>query len=942
MPDAASANALPPTQLDAVTLLRQSGVDIKQGLSFSEVQIRLAQDGPNEIRTQPPRPAWRLFLAQFQDPLVYLLLTAVAITLTIWTLDGYQSWPVDALVILVIMVLNALIGFVQESRSLRAAAMLAELTVTTSSVIRDGRLLRVPSSALVRGDVLVLSEGDSVGADARLIEANELCLQEASLTGESESVFKNTSPLTEPAPLAERRNMVFKGTAVTQGSGLGIVTAIGMATEMGAIAQLLSDTPDEATPLQKEVRQIGRRLALAVVLIAASVAMIVLLITEIRTAADAVPVLLLGVSLAVAAVPEGLPAILSLVLAIGMQRMARQKAIIKKLSSVETLGSATVICSDKTGTLTRSEMTIQRAMTASGSSTVTGVGYAPDGQVQHQGQPLTSGPVHTEQLLLLRGGSLAGNAGLQQESDGSWTIHGDPTEAAFLVAERKLAAELRSAQRFERVGEIPFSSERKMMSVLVIDHGHGGEHLLISKGAPDVLLHHCTWVQVGMDVLPLTDVIRNRALADVNELTDAAMRTLSVAYRPLTAQETAQTGEALEQELIFVGTVGISDPPREEVAPAIQDARRAGIRVIMITGDHPRTASRIATDLGIIEADAGVLTGATIDELDDTALAEAVRTTSVYARVAPVHKLRIVDALQAQGHVVAMTGDGVNDAPALKAADIGIAMGLTGTEVTKEASKMILADDNFATIVVAVREGRAILDNIRKCLRYLLSSNMGEVLTVFLAVIGAEVLGLIDGNGNLVLPLLATQILWINLITDAAPALAIGIDPQSDDVMARRPRRISERVIDARMWFGVIQIGLVMAFTTLLTLDLLLPGGWFAGEQSIETSRSAAFTVLVLAQLFNAFSARTESTSAFRGLFDNRWLWASIGLGVALQVAVVEWPLLNMAFDTVPLTLGQWGLCLALGSVVLWFSELRKAWLRRSDATQEAAQTRDI
>ena len=942
MTEAVSANTLPPSQLDAVTLLRQSGVDIKQGLSSSDVQTRLAQEGPNEIQTQPPRPAWRLFLTQFQDPLVYLLLTAVAITLTIWTLDGYQGWPIDALVILVIMVLNALIGFVQESRSLRAAAMLAELTVTTSSVIRDGRPQRVPSSALVRGDVLVLSEGDSVGADARLIEAHELRLQEASLTGESESVFKNTLPLAEPAPLAERRNMVFKGTAVTQGSGLGIVTAIGMATEMGAIAQLLSATPDEATPLQKEVRQIGRRLALAVALIAASVAMTILSITEIRTATDAVPVLLLGVSLAVAAVPEGLPAILSLVLAIGMQRMARQKAIIKKLSSVETLGSATVICSDKTGTLTRSEMTIQRAMTASGSSTVTGLGYAPIGQVQHQDQPLTSGPVHTEQLLLFRGGSLAGNAALQQESDGNWTIHGDPTEAAFLVAERKLAAELRNTRQFERVGQIPFSSERKMMSVLVIDHGHRGERLLISKGAPDVLLRHCTRVQVGMDVLPLTDIIRNRALADVNELTDAAMRTLSVAYRPLTAQETAQTGEALEQELIFIGTVGISDPPREEVAPAIQDARRAGIRVIMITGDHPRTASRIATDLGIIEAGAGVLTGATIDELDESALAEAVRTTSVYARVAPIHKLRIVDALQAQGHVVAMTGDGVNDAPALKAADIGIAMGLTGTEVTKEAGKMILADDNFATIVVAVREGRAILDNIRKCLRYLLSSNMGEVLTVFLAVIGAGTLGLIDGNGNLLLPLLATQILWINLITDAAPALAIGIDPQSDDVMARRPRRPSERVIDARMWFGVIQIGLVMAFAALLTLDLLLPGGWFAGEQSIETSRSAAFTVLVLAQLFNAFNARAESISAFRGLFDNRWLWTSVGLGVVLQVAVVQWPLLNVAFDTVPLTLGQWALCLALGSTVLWFSELRKAWLRRSDATQEAARIRDV
>ncbi|MNZ33346.1 Calcium-transporting ATPase [compost metagenome] len=928
-PTPASTDAIDPVQLEAMAVARQQGVDVETGLSSAEAQARLLRDGPNQLHVQPPYPAWRHFLAQFQDPLVYLLLAAVVITLATWGLEGWEGWPIDALVILVIVLLNALLGFLQETRSQRAADALTRLTTSTSAVLRDGMQLRVPSAELVRGDVLLLAEGDSVGADARLLEANTLRVQEASLTGESEAVTKDPAPLAAGTALAERYNMVFKGTAVAQGTGRAVVTAIGMGTEMGAIAHLLQATADEATPLQKEVRQIGRMLGLGVVVIAAVVVGAVLMVTEIRSAEDVLPVLLLGVSLAVAAVPEGLPAILSLVLAMGVQRMAQRNAIVKKLASVETLGSASVICTDKTGTLTRSEMTIERGMTSSGSSQVSGVGYAPEGQVHDQGQPLTEGPLHSEHTLLLACGSRAGNAVLRQEGDGVWVIQGDPTEAAFLVAERKLDGYEARCKHFERIGEIPFTSERKMMSILAIDPERADERMLISKGAPDVLLNHCTRVQVGMDVLPLTEATRARALADVDELSSEALRTLSVAYRPLTADEDVHGGEALERELIFVGTVGIIDPPREEVAPAIRDAHRAGIRVIMITGDHPRTAARIAADLGIIEAGGTALTGADLDQLDDVALAEAVTTTSVYARVAPAHKLRIVDALQAQGHVVAMTGDGVNDAPALKSADIGVAMGITGTEVTKEAGDMILADDNFATIVVAVREGRGILDNIRKFLRYLLSSNMGEVLTVLLAVLGASALGLIDANGVLMLPLLATQILWINLITDAAPALAMGVDPQTDDVMARRPRRPTDRVIDARMWFGVLQTGLVMAVAALLTLDWLLPGGFIAGQDSLDTARTAAFTVLVLAQLFNAFNARSETASAFRGLFDNRWLWAAVALGLVLQLAVVQLPLLNTAFSTVPLTAGQWGLCLAMGSLVLWFSELRKLWLRR-------------
>ncbi|MDO8278331.1 MAG: HAD-IC family P-type ATPase, partial [Burkholderiaceae bacterium] len=767
------------------------GADLNRGLSAQEALRRLAQDGPNELRAAAVQPAWRRVLAQFEDPLVYLLLVAMAIALIAWTVEGRVGWPVDGIVIAAVLLLNGAIGFAQEARAEGAVAALARMTAASSAVLRDGREQRVPSAQLVRGDVLLLGEGDSVGADARLIQANALRIQEASLTGESEAVLKNPATLSAAAALGDRLNLVFKGTAVVQGSGRAVVVATGMGTEMGAIAGMLDATVEAPTPLQLEVARIGRMLAVAVVVIAVIVVGTVLLLSEIRGASDVITVLLLGVSLAVAAVPEGLPAILSVVLALGVQRMARRNAVVKKLSSVETLGSASVICSDKTGTLTRSEMTIERVVTASGGSHVTGVGYAPLGQVCHAGEALTAGPVHAEHVVVLSGGSLAGNAGLRQDENGEWEIHGDPTEAAFLVAERKLGADVRERRvlRFERVAEIPFSSDRKMMSTIERDHEQGDALVVVSKGAPDVLMNVCTRIRVGTDVLAFDAALRRRAAADVDALSDEALRTLAVAYRPLDPGEDSQAAEMLERDLIYVGTVGIIDPPREEAASAITEAHRAGIRVIMITGDHPRTAARIAVDLGLVEHGAKVLTGPEIDRLDDAGFAAAVRETSVYARVAPAHKLRIVDALQAAGNVVAMTGDGVNDAPALKSADIGVAMGITGTEVTKEAAKMILADDNFATIVEAVREGRNIFDNIRKFLRYLLSSNMGEVLTVFLGVVGAGVIGLAGAGGSaaLVLPLLATQILWINLITDSGPALAMGMDPETDDVMVRRP-----------------------------------------------------------------------------------------------------------------------------------------------------------
>jgi potassium/sodium efflux P-type ATPase len=665
-----------------------------------------------------------------------------------------------------------------------------------------------------------------------------------------------------------------------------------------------------------------------VVVIAVVVVGTIFLFFGVETVDDLVTALLLGLSLAVAAVPEGLPAILSVVLALGVQRMATRHAIVKELSAVETLGSASVICSDKTGTLTRGEMTIGRVVTAAGGVRVTGAGYRPEGTLENEHGPLEeTSAAWREVSFVLGGGSLANNATLQ-EQDGEWVITGDPTEAAFLVAEAKLGIGDRRTQRFDRVAEIPFTSDRMMMTSLASDVERAGKIAVVTKGAPDVLLGRCTHVQVDDRVEPLDADRRARILEDVERLSDDAFRTLGVAYRPLETTTPPEITEALENELVYTGMVGIIDPPRQEAADAIAEARRAGVRVIMITGDHPRTAARIARDLGIPDTEAVAVSGAELDQLDDEQFRDTVRARSVYARVSPEHKLRIIDALQADQQIVAMTGDGVNDAPALKSADIGIAMGRTGTEVTKEAAKMILADDNFATIVRAIREGRGIFSNIRKFLRYLLSSNMGEVLTVFLGVVLAGVIGLRDGETTLVLPLLATQILWINLLTDSAPALAMGMDPETEDVMARPPRSPQDRVIDGRMWAGVLLVGLAMAVATLLTIDLYLPGGLIEGVEDLDVARTAGFTVLVLAQLFNALNARSETGTAFHGLFANPWLWCAIALSALLQVAVVQLPFLNAAFTTAPLSLEQWLVCVALASSVLWVSEVRKLLLR--------------
>jgi Ca2+-transporting ATPase len=934
-PVAGAPKALPadPSLVDPGEVLGSLGVDPASGLGSAGAAERLARAGPNRLDPAAQVPAWRKLLAQFADPLIYLLLVAIVISVIAWALEGAQGVPFEVIVIAVIVVANAVLGFVQERKAEQAVAALQRMAAPAATVLRDGAQVPIPAEELVCGDILVLAEGDAVGADGRLVQVASLSVAESSLTGESEPVLKDGATLPAPAPLGDRTNMVFSGTAVTRGRGRAVVTATGMATEMGRIATLLGHTQEERTPLQREVDLVGRTLGLAVIAIAVVVMAAILVTSDIRRASDLVQVLLLGVSLAVAAVPEGLPAVLSVVLALGVQRMARQHAIVKKLSSVETLGSASVICSDKTGTLTKNEMTIQRVITRSGEVTVTGIGYRPEGEFRVGDRPLSDGPLLGEVQAVLAGGSLANDAVLRQ-GDGQWTIQGDPTDAAFLVAERKLGITEQRRARFTRLDEVPFTSERKLMSSIEADSAREGQVAVVTKGAPDVLLARCTRERVGAAEQELTKGRRAEILAGVDRLAEAALRTLAVAYDPMETTEPPAADESLEQGLVFAGVVGIIDPPRPEAAAATAEANGAGLRVIMITGDHPRTAARIATDLGIAtptagQATAASLTGMELDALDPETFAERVRSVSVYARVAPEHKLRIVDALQADGNIVAMTGDGVNDAPALKSADIGIAMGVTGTDVTKEAAKMILADDNFATIVAAVREGRAIFANIRKFLRYLLSSNAGEVLTMFLGVVGAPLLGLDAAGGAVVAPLLATQILWINLLTDTGPALAMGVDPPPRDVMRHRPRKLTDRVIDREMQLGVVLVGLVMALVTLLAIDLELPGGFVEGSASLVEARTAGFTVLVLAQLFNCFNSRSDRVSAFRGLFTNRWLWAAIALSLLLQVLVVHVPILNRAFGTTPLSAADWALCAALASLVLWADELKKLLGRR-------------
>lgn len=953
-----------PSLTEANEVAKALDVDTNTGLSSAEAQRRLEKFGPNQLASAPPVPKWKKFLAQFQDPLVYLLLAATVISLIAWFIErshgtAGEVLPFDAIVIILILIVNAVLGYIQEARAEQAVEALAQMTAPQTSVLRDGKIVHINTADVVLGDIVVLGEGDTVSADGRLFAAASLRIAEASLTGESVPVGKKPDTLDSAKALGDRTNMIFNGTSVTQGTGRAIVTGTGMNTQVGKIADMLSQTDDEDTPLQKEMTHVSKILGIAVCIIAA-VVLVALFITQgfHKMPDDLIDSLLLAVSLAVAAVPEGLATILTVVLALGVQRMAKHNAIVKKLSSVETLGSASVICSDKTGTLTRNEMTVERIVTPSGEVQLTGTGYEPKGKMLGMGGDAIeeSAPVNAEALRTIAVGAFANDGDLRQNDAGQWEIVGDPTEVSLVVASRKIKAD-RALGKLDRVAEVPFTSERKRMAVIGKDSSDNGNLSVYAKGAPDVLLGYCTRIAVGDAVRPMTEGDRQEILATVERLSGEAYRTLGEAYRPLGTTSLAdipgiktnaagqvtdisEQSDVIERDLIWAGMVGIIDPPRTEVRDSVAEAHRAGIRTVMITGDHPLTAARIASDLGIIEKGGKALTGDQLDAMpDEAAFDKATSEVSVYARVAPEHKLKIVESLQRQGNIAAMTGDGVNDAPAVKSADIGVAMGITGTEVTKESAKMILADDNFSTIVAAVREGRVIFDNIRKFLRYLLSSNVGEVFTVFGGVMLAGVLGITQpGTTGVAVPLLATQLLWINLLTDAAPALAMGVDPQTDDVMARSPRKLTDRVIDRDMWIDIAFIGIIMAAVTLIGMDMHLEGGLFTDRsiggthefQMIE-ARTMGFTILVFAQLFNAIASRSARQSAFVGLFSNKWLWGAIGLSVVLQLVVIYVPFLNSAFGTTPLGPWAWVECICLAAVVLIASEIYKAIMRAID-----------
>jgi Ca2+-transporting ATPase len=898
----------------------------RTGLSQTQAEERLRRWGRNELVSESPVPTWRKFIRQFADALVLLLIVAAGISAALWVYEGQSALPFEAIAILAIVLLNALMGYVQEARAEEAVKALRRISAARAKVIRDGAQQNIPAAELVPGDIILIEEGDSAPADARIIQTTALTMAEASLTGESLPVEKDAAALTSDLALGDRRNMVFSGTVATYGRGRGVTTATGMQTELGRIAGLLSSAREETTPLQKHLDRVGKLLGLVVIAISAIMVGTILLAGNLTSFSAIFDVLILGIALAVAAVPEGLPVIVTTVLSLGVQRMAKRNAIVRHLSAVETLGSAEVIASDKTGTLTRNEMTVRCVVTAHGRVDFGGTGYAPAGGIRPATGGRVDGALQVELEHVLTAADRANNA-ILQEQHGRWTVQGDPTEGALIVAARKVGLDKNSLDvRLPRIAEVPFSSERKLMSTVHTDPERR-EHLFVfTKGAPDVLLLRCTHERHGDETFPLPPERRAAILRTNENLAGEALRTLGIAFRPLHAEawKREDIDDRVEQDLVFLGLIGMIDPPREEAKEAVRRARNAGIRPIMITGDHPKTAAVIALELGIT-ADGGAVSGAELARMSERALDRTIDQISVYARVNPEHKLRIVQALQRRGKIVAMTGDGVNDAPALKTADIGVAMGMTGTDVSKEAADIVLTDDNFASIVAAIEEGRTIFANIRKFLRYLLSSNVGEVMTMFFGVLLAEAIGLSElGSGGVVLPLLATQILWINLVTDGAPALALGVDPADPDAMTRPPRPSSEGVITRQMWIGILLVGSIMAAGTLLVLDASLPGGFIEGSGTVPYAQTMAFTTLTLFQLFNVFNARSEEQSAFDGLWTNNWLWLAIGLGLLLHVAVIYVPFLQQAFSTVNLGITDWLLCAVVASSVLWGRELAK------------------
>lgn len=863
----------------------------KEGLSAVEARSKLQKYGPNELQKKGGVSPLTIFINQFKSILVLLLVLAVGISVAI----GHF---VDGVVIAIIVLVNAILGFIQEYRAERSMEALKKLSAPKAHVMRDGKEVEIEATQVVPGDILVLSEGDKVPADARLIEVFNLQTSEAGLTGESTPVTKKIDTINkEKLTVGERKNCVFMNTVITRGRGLAVVVDTGMESEVGHIAKLLQVVEKKPTPLQVKLGEVAKSLGLAVVVIATVVFGIGVFRGE-----PIFDMFLTAVSLAVAAVPEGLPAVVTITLALGLSRMARARAYIRKLPAVETLGSASVICSDKTGTLTKNEMTVEQIYTNHKIYSVSGEGYEPKGNFSFGNKVVD--PVKDRNIeRLLLSGTLCTTSNLYHNKKG-WYVTGDPTEGALVVAAEKAGLDKQElSKKFKHIAELPFDSSRKMMSVIFEDPSK--KKVAFIKGAPEILLSKSEYIMVGGSVRKMSKEDRKK-ISDMNEkMASQALRVLAVGYKYVSTKEKYTIGN-VEDNIVFVGLQGMIDPPHEEVKAAIANCKSAGIIPVMITGDYAVTAKAIAMQLNLVRDGAQVVTGAELDKMSAKKLEEVVQRVRIFARVSPEHKVRIVQAFKKHKYIVAMTGDGVNDAPAIKQADIGIAMGKKGTDVAKEASEMILGDDNFATIVKAVEEGRGIYDNIRKFIRYLLSSNIGEVLTIFAAALF-----------GLPLPLIAVQLLWMNLLTDGLPALALGVDPPEKDIMKRPPRDPKERTISKDTWAFSAIVGVVMMIGTLLLFKYYL--------SDLTLARTIAFSTIVVYQLLNVFNARSdESIFKDKTTFKNRYLLLAVLASFALQLVVVYLPFLQQYFGTVALGIVHWVWIIGMGLTVIAVIEIKK------------------
>ncbi|MGF3102503.1 cation-translocating P-type ATPase [Rossellomorea sp. DUT-2] len=859
----------------------------QEGLSTDDVANRRKQFGYNQLEEAEKQSALLLFFSQFKDFMVLVLLAATLIS-------GLLGEYIDAIAIIAIVLINGFLGFFQERKAERSLHALKELSAPQVSVLRDGKWMKIVSKEVIIGDIIRFGSGDRIGADVRLIETNNLEIEESALTGESVPVTKSTNPVIgENMSLGDLENMAFMGTMVTRGNGIGVVTSIGMKTAMGQIADMIQKAETMITPLQRKLEELGKILiSVALVLTALVVGIGVI------QGHDMYTMFLAGVSLAVAAIPEGLPAIVTVALSLGVQRMIKKKAIVRKLPAVETLGCASVICSDKTGTLTQNKMTVTHLWSGGRTWTVTGTGYEPDGQFYSGDQRVTP---HSENALqqLLTFGMLCNHAELVTREE-NFVVDGDPTEGALLVAGLKAGLSRESLQKkFTIVKEFPFDSTRKMMSIIVVDQN--GKHFSVTKGAPDVLVGKSESILWEGRLQYKSAEITQKVEEAISEMSSNALRNIAIAYKPLNERSIEGIEENdIEEGVTFIGLQGMIDPPRPEVKQAVKECRAAGIKTVMITGDHILTAKAIAQQLGILKNKDRVLDGKALNQMEVHELEEIVEEVSVFARVSPEHKLKIVKALQNRGHVVAMTGDGVNDAPAIKSSDIGVAMGITGTDVAKESSSLVLLDDNFATIKSAIQEGRNIYENIRKFIRYLLASNVGEILVMLFAMILA-----------LPLPLVPIQILWVNLVTDGLPAMALGLDKPEDDVMKRKPRHPKEGVFARGLGWKVVSRGFLIGGVTLLAFML----SYKTHPDHLAYAQTVAFATLVMAQLIHVFDCRSEVSVFSRNPFGNMYLVWSVLSSLVLMLLVIYIPSLQPIFHTVPIVLKDWFLIIGLSSV---------------------------